>query len=155
MSPDKCGCGWWFKSERVRGSGSRQMETGTLHIHEVELWGIRNAILEACLRHPVADLTLVVQCDNIGALQTLLALRSKKKLRVQWAKSSPLKQHGYRKNLSDPEREWLKDIKESGVTTIYLKHVKGHTGSRDARSVVNKLTDELASKARLKDNTNA
>jgi hypothetical protein len=150
MSADKCGCGWWYKSEKIQGTGSRQMETGTLNIHEVELWGIRNAILEACLRHPNPDLTLVVQCDNIGALATLLLLNRRRKFVVQWARNSPLKQTGVRKNLSDAERQWLSEIRECGAKAIYLKHVKGHSKNKDARSHVNKLTDALASQARTK-----
>ena len=126
------------------------METGTLNIHEVELWGIRNAILEACLRHPVSDLTLVVQCDNIGALMTLLILNRRKGPTVRWARNSPLKQTGIRKNLSDAERGWLGEIRKCGAKTIFLKHVKGHTKNKDARSHVNKLTDALASQARTK-----
>jgi hypothetical protein len=150
MSADKCGCGWWFKSDKVRGTGSRQMETGILNIHEVELWGIRNAILEACLRHPVTGLTLVVQCDNIIALMTLLTLNGRRGMKVRWAKSSPLKQSGNRKNITDAERGWLKEINECGAKAIYLKHVKGHTTNKDARSYVNNLTDSLASQARTK-----
>ena len=150
MSADKCGCGWWFKSDKIRGTGSRQMETGTLNIHEIELWGIRNAILEACLRHPDTDLTLVVQCDNIGALMTLLTLNYRKGMKVRWAKNSPLKQSGIRKNLTAVEREWLKEINECGAKALYLKHVKGHTNNKDARSYVNNLTYSLASQARTK-----
>jgi hypothetical protein len=149
MGKFTCGCGWWFKSDKSSGSGSLQMETGTLNIHEVELWGIRNAILEACLRHPVPDLTLVVQCDNLGALSTLMELHSDN-LTVRWARTSTLKQKGARKNLSTQEQEWLNEIKECGVQAIYLKHVKGHTKKKDARSHINHLTDRLASKARTK-----
>jgi hypothetical protein len=126
------------------------METGTLNIHEVELWGIRNAILEACLRHPVTGLTLVVQCDNIGALMTLLTLNRRRGMTVRWAKNSPLKQLGIRKNLTAAERGWLKEISVCGAETISLKHVKGHTDNKDARSYVNSLTDSLASQARTK-----
>lgn len=126
------------------------METGILNIHEVELWGIRNAILEACLRHPVTELTLVVQCDNIGALMALLSLNRRREMTVRWAKNSPLKQSGIRKNLTAAERGWLKEISECGAKTIYLKHVKGHTDNKDARSYVNSLTDSLASQARTK-----
>jgi hypothetical protein len=146
------GCGWWFRSDKIRGTGSRQMETGTLQIHELELWGIRNGILEACLRHPVPDITLVVQCDNVVALQALLSLHSGKRgpLTVSWTRGCSQRRVTKRKTLSEFEQTMLAEIKMCGAKAIYLKHVKGHTGNKDARSHVNKLTDGLANQARLK-----
>ncbi len=149
ISGNRCGCGWWFKSDKASGQGSRYLESDTLNIHEAELWGIKIGLEEAAARHEGAT-AFVVQCDNLGALQALQHLnRHRTGTTVRWASTSLLKCLTHRKRLTDFERELLTGIRNLGADTIYLKHVKGHTGNADARSHINRLTDELAKQARI------
>lgn len=149
ISGNRCGCGWWFKSDKASGQGSLFLESDTLNIHEAELWGIKTGLEEAAARHE-GDIIFVMQCDNLGALQALQHLnRHKTGTSVFWAKTSAHKLMTHRKRLTDFERELLTGIRNLGADKIYLKHVKGHTGNADARSHINRLTDELAKQARI------
>ncbi len=141
LSGDRVGCGWWFKSSSATGFGSDTLVQPNLNSNEAELWGLYVAIKAAVQAHNT-PVDLVVQCDNIGALQALHTAGHR------WAKTSTLKA-GHRKKMSDFERSILKKVRElSYIKKVWLKHIKGHTGRSDPRSHINHRTDRLAAAAR-------
>ena len=141
VSGDLAGCGWWFKSETASANGADSLYRRELTVPEAELWGIITAIKAARLAHE-GLISLVVQCDSLAALSSLHARGHR------WAKTSILKQ-GPRKQLSKFEKELLHELNSlKGLKDLWLKHVKGHTEKRDARSFINHKTDRAASLAR-------
>jgi len=160
--PDRCGCGWSFKSGTTVGNGNAAIVKQGLKIHEAELWGLCIAICEATARHTERPLTLVVQCDSLAALQSLLRLAHKRlsksvawlprseiksRMDVGWHPRSALRPRATSRVLSPFEIDCLEAIRSEQPTRIRLKHVKGHRGSSDARSRINTLTDALAKEA--------
>ncbi len=141
----KAGYGYWFKSAHASSYGYGDLPTA--HVPTAELQGICAGMRAALQAHAdfKGDLAFVVQCDNLQALGALIP-----GLNARPAKTSPHPIYTV-KVWTQPLRDELQALrKKLDRTPVYLKHVKGHRGTRDARSAVNTLTDRLARKGRSK-----
>ena len=134
------GWGYWIKSSEVRveGSGACRLP-GTKQCSSVaEFLGLVDAVKAAHTAHPDRPIDIVLQCDNINALQWCANFG-------KFAKKSELK----RKPCSIPNVVSVNAAELSVALTgnLWLKHVRGHS-SGCTRTGVNNHTDTLARKAR-------
>ncbi len=135
----KSGLAWWYKSHLIGGRGSAAALALTTFHAELQalLAGARDAI--KAHDEPV---NLLLQSDSMAALGAI----QKYGLGVK-TKSSRLLDN--RKQLWPFEVLALEQFtRDHPDLTVWLKHVKGHTGKDDTRSWVNQQTDTAAKLAR-------
>lgn len=132
--PDEhvAGYGFWIASQRGKlGGGGKCIDGGRVDSSTAaEMMAVCDSIhqaIEARLVQPQDS--VLVQTDCMAAIQAFQGLRT---------------------NLPVQERnavKYMQQLTKELALTFMFKHVKGHSGILDARSITNKLCDERAKKA--------
>lgn len=119
------GYGYWIVSERGRLKGGAEFKSTVKTVNHAEAMAIVNGMYCALMAGLVQDGdAILVQTDSMTAISVL---------------SGDI--GGYDKILA----EWKRLT--NGVLRIVFRHVKAHSGVRDARSHANRYCDEVARKS--------
>lgn len=142
---DGAGAGWWLVKEGKSSHGFAPAPdwlgpSDSGRINEFELWGLCLGLMEIRARYG-DGLIIVAACDNLAALAALQLCGGK------FAKSSRIRSNPPRRVSVTISRLVGEAARLTKGSTLYLKHVKGHSNKDGARSHVNRKTDSLARKA--------
>jgi ribonuclease HI len=150
FSSGKAGWAAWAKFRGEKFTMSSGITFPVKTISDAETIALCSAILRCIEKFDLLDTIVVAQSDStdaLGALRWAEFISGNTRL-IRVAKSSdvhpslPKKVEGVRRAFA--ERAFA-EIRERNLT-IYLKHVRAHTGKDDARSWVNEWCDKEAKK---------
>ncbi|MFA7523078.1 MAG: RNase H family protein [Halothiobacillaceae bacterium] len=124
------GYGYWIATERGKQGGGGEMKGRVEGNIAAEMQAVANAL------HIALRLTLVQQKDEVLIQTDCMAAIDAFE--------------GKRRNL--PAQEWeavcvLRRLRSDNDLQLVFRHVKGHTGKKEARFVTNKLCDRRAKEA--------
>jgi len=124
------GYGFWIASERGKQGGGGEMKCRLEGNIAAEMQAVANALhIATRLQLVQAADEVLIQTDCMAAIDAF---------------------EGKRKNL--PSQEWeavrvLRRLRSEHNLQIVFRHVKGHTGKKEARYVTNHLCDKRAKEA--------
>lgn len=124
------GYGFWVACERGKKAGGGRLRSPSVDSSTVaEMMALANALHSAIVDKLVQDGDIVLlQTDCMAAIDAF---------------------EGKRKNLIEQEKQVLKfvcGLIQKGRLKLQYRHVKGHTGNTDKRSITNELCDKRAKK---------